>query len=398
VTPELAMTNASAFVGWEHDPEITSQGTAQNYHMRMDWSDDDLYEFKIQDDGDLILHEDPGSDTAALDAKIFAANAWSQATVGVKRNGANLGLAPGLRTMQIVCSDRTLTDTDEIDLIVDGVTTTLVESTDFDCEGIGSEEICCDNLGVAIVTADIGFTPDCDTTAGTCYVTPDEDLVLADIQFVDGGVNDVGWTLTEGVTGSINLHGSVNVYDDAGDAAYWHKSHIAASSVSPGASGATLTVINTATLVWLLNDNTEYLYMCSDIHDDWDGVSDIVVEVTVALSGDEAANDDIQAEIIAEYVGDHEDIDTGLRTQTRSIDHDIVSDNNQGDVHHMTFILDHALGGQEIGVDDHLSLRFRLDVAGGAGNVAAVWFKDAIIKYRTPKPAPETGGTFPSEG
>ncbi|KKL06814.1 hypothetical protein LCGC14_2592270, partial [marine sediment metagenome] len=367
-------TNGGVVLGATHGVRWSGFGyilqpTDGEYHFRNSSGSSNIY---LSSDYNALYDIAPITDVAPDDLGVIASNAYTKAT-GAARNGANLDWAPGLRTMQIVCSDRSLTDTDELDLIVDGATTTLIESTDFDCEGTGSEEICCDNIGAAIVTADVGFTPDCDTTAGTCYITPDEDLVLADIQFVDGGVNDVGWTLTEGTTGTIELYGNVNVYDDAGNGAYWRKDHAKASAVSPGGSGATEAIINTATYVWLLDANTEYLYFCTDIHDDWDGASDVVVELTVALSGDETANDVIQAEVVAEYVGDHGDIDTGIRTQTRTINHDVVSDNNQGDTHEMTFILDHDLGSHEIAAGDHLSLRFRLDVAGGAGNVAAVW-------------------------
>ena len=206
---------------------------------------------------------------------------------------------------------------------------------------------------------------------------------------------------TEGVllvNDSLRVNGPIDVYDSAGDGAYWREFHIPASKIEPAAAGATPTVINSATFVYLLNADTEYLYFGTDIHDDWDESSDIIIEIQVALSGAETADDVIQAEIVAEYVGEHEDINTGVKTQTRSIDHDIGALAGAGDVHHLAFVLDYDLESHVVQVDDNLSLRFRLDVVGGAGNVAAVWLKGANIKYRTSKPQLETSGTFPTEG
>jgi hypothetical protein len=192
--------------------------------------------------------------------------------------------------------------------------------------------------------------------------------------------------------------GSVDVYDASGNGIHWREFHLGATKTDPGGSGATLTVVNTASFVYLLDATTEYLYFETDIHDDWDGSSDIVVEVQVALSGAETANDVIQGEIVAEYYGEHDDMDTGIKTQTRTVNHDIVSDNGQGDVHHLVFIIDEDLASHNVDPEDNIKLRFRLDSVAGGTDVAAVWFIGANVKYRTSKPQLETGGTFPSEG
>ena len=169
-------------------------------------SDVDAADYDLVDVSD-IYRQAPTSDTAASDLDIIGENAYAQAT-GASRNGGDVNIAAGIRTLQIVCSDRTLTDTDTITITVDGADTVLTESTDFDCEGEASEEVCCDNIGAAITTAAIGITPDCATTAGTCYLTLDDDDILAvdDIAYADGGVNGTGWTLTEGTDGSVNIH------------------------------------------------------------------------------------------------------------------------------------------------------------------------------------------------
>jgi hypothetical protein len=190
---------------------------------------------------------------------------------------------------------------------------------------------------------------------------------------------------------------TVEMYDSSGNGLYWREFHTTAAKVDPGGSGATLTIVNTSSLTFLLNANTEYLYFGIDMHEDWDAASDVVIEISVALSGAETANDIINGEVVCEYFTDHDDMDTSVKTQTRTINHDIVSDNGQGDVHTLVFILDYDLASNVIEINDELLCRFRLDSVGGGTDVAAVWFIDANIKYRTPNPAIEID-SFPSEG
>jgi hypothetical protein len=146
----------------------------------------------------------PKTDIDPHDIMVNGADAWSQATAG-QRDGMNVNLSAGVRTLQLVCADRTLADQDVVGITVNGVLTNLTESTDFDCEGEASEEVCCDNLGAAITTA-LGATtvvPDCDTTAGTCYLQFDQRTVhvVDSITYTDGGVDGVFGTLTEGADG-----------------------------------------------------------------------------------------------------------------------------------------------------------------------------------------------------
>lgn len=192
------------------------------------------------------------------------------------------------------------------------------------------------------------------------------------------------------------ITGDLNVYASDGNGAYWAETHVGSEKVSPGGSGATLTVGGPggASIYWQLDAVTEYLYHTTDIEDDWDGISDIPVTVKVSLDGAETANDDIEFEVIAEYWGEHENMDTA-KTQTRTVNHDIGNENAAGDSHTLVFLLDWDLGGNVIEVDDILKLRFRLD---GVGSVAAVRYTYGNIKYRSSKPSHHTDGTFPTEG
>ncbi len=180
---------------------------------------------------------------------------------------------------------------------------------------------------------------------------------------------------------------------------WWTEVHISANSTSPGASGATLTVVNTAAITWLLNATNEYLYFGADIHDQWDGLSDILVHVEVMLTSAQPANDTIDAELIAEYFGDHEDMDTSIKTQTRTVSHDIVSDNAQGTVHELIFVIDYDLVNHVVNAHDHFKFRFRLSSVSGT-SVSSVNYLCAHMKYqsRFDWPAEKVLGAFPVEG
>lgn len=178
---------------------------------------------------------------------------------------------------------------------------------------------------------------------------------------------------------------------------WWVELHTSPASISPGGSAATLAVVNFATIAYLLNATNEYLYWDFDMHDNWDGNSDVVIKVEVALSGDETVDDTIDAEIIAEYFGDHDDIDTGVKTQTSTIAHDIVSDNTQGKMHCLCFILEWDKASNVIERGDLLNIRFRLS---SVASVGAVWFLGAHIQYqsRYDWPADKVLGAYPVEG
>lgn len=167
-----------------------------------------------------------------------------------------------------------------------------------------------------------------------------------------------------------------------GGSGYYHEIQLNAANASPGGSGATLSVIGTSTLAYLLDATTEYIYFGADIHDDWDAASDIIVQVSTCLENAETANDIINAELVAEYFGDR-DVVTSAKTQTRTVNHDIGSDNGQHAAHILTFVLDHNLADNAVEIGDTLMLRFRLDSVAGGTDVAGIYVHAAHILYRT---------------
>ncbi len=86
-----------------------------------------------------------------------------------------------------------------------------------------------------------------------------------------------------------------NVYTNAsyirvgsdGSGGYWHEYNIDAFSTSPGGSGATLIPTNASTLGgYQLNGINEYIYFTTHVDENWDGVSDAIMEIYFEVNND----------------------------------------------------------------------------------------------------------------
>jgi hypothetical protein len=181
-----------------------------------------------------------------------------------------------------------------------------------------------------------------------------------------------------------------------GNGALFRHYSASAGAVSPGGSGATLTDANNV-IYYELDANTEYLYFNVDVGG-WDGNSDIVVEIYVALHSGETADEDINAELSCDYMGDHEDIDTSYKTQTRTINHDIGSYIAAGTIHKLTFVLNEDLASNNIDNGDILACSFRLDdVSAPATMVEDIRFLHVDYIWRTAYAHTAYPGTMPTE-
>ncbi len=166
---------------------------------------------------------------------------------------------------------------------------------------------------------------------------------------------------------------------------YWTEFHISASSLNKGGSAAAEGVLN-GVFYYTLDAVNQYVYGTTDIHDDWDGDSDLLVEVVVALAGAETANDYIRASLLTDYFGEHDDINSP-KTQTISIDHDIGNFNATGSVHELFFRINFDEGGNVIEKNDVFCFRFWLDDVTSGATVASVRVLYINIKYLTKYPA-----------
>lgn len=177
---------------------------------------------------------------------------------------------------------------------------------------------------------------------------------------------------------------------------YWKVQTIGATETDTVGSGGTISAVS-AIPYMILDAITERAYWTVFVDNDWDGVSDIVVEVLVAVGQAETANDLMRCSLKAEYVGEHDAL-AMPKTQTRSIDHDIQTYSAMGDVHKVIFVLDHDLADNIVQVGDVIGFQFFLDDITTAPVVQVARFISANIKYRTKQAAPIYGNPFPTEG
>lgn len=110
---------------------------------------------------------------------------------------------------------------------------------------------------------------------------------------------------------------TINKYIRSETANYKRYYHFAIGAFNPGASGATWTP-GTASYMggWQIDAAGEVLYAYADVHDDWDGSSDIDLEWTFTVNVDNSgglATDTVDMRIVCYYAGSGE---TSPKTQT----------------------------------------------------------------------------------
>jgi len=154
--------------------------------------------------------------------------------------------------------------------------------------------------------------------------------------------------------------------------------HLPVESFDPGASGATFVSASASVLHgFQQNAATEYLWVGTDLHSDWDGVSNPVVELkfTTNVAGIGAA-DDVDFQIVATYGG----VDSAtIRTQTLSFSKTIgVCD--QYTRFKVEIELDRAAASNALVIGDMISMRL---ACLATGTVTDVTINDGTFYYNT---------------
>lgn len=185
----------------------------------------------------------------------------------------------------------------------------------------------------------------------------------------------------------IDQEGSIDCFTSAGASRYYRENHLGATVADPGASGATKTELN-AIFSYKLDAITEYLYFTTDLHNDWDGASDIEVDVYCYLSQAQNPNDLIRMSLLANYGEEHSNANA-FQGQTITVDHNVEGFPNQGHVHIIHFVIPWDTGGQVIETLDTMHLRIWLDDITTAPVVTGVDVMHVNVKYRTSKPSIE---------
>ena len=173
----------------------------------------------------------------------------------------------------------------------------------------------------------------------------------------------------------------------AANSIWYREFDIAAFSVSPGVSGATLTPPSANTIGgYLLDAATELLYTIFHIHGDWDAASDLYVDVQWEVNVDNtggADTDTVDLKLVCYYKGDGE---TATKTQTIEIP-TTVGKSARYKQFTTTFTIDYDLVDNVIEIDDVLGLILNLET--DTSEVDNVIINHFTFYYKSNKPAPE---------
>lgn len=187
---------------------------------------------------------------------------------------------------------------------------------------------------------------------------------------------------TSGDPGDNNLLVDGTVHCSAAN--YRRYYHIAAQKLNPGAAGASWVNPSANSLGgWQLSNNSHVLIMTSDIHADWDGASDIMVEVRWHIGAAYSAGDDCTMNLVCYYAGIG---DTATKTQTVQVITDTTG--TQYKVYNAEFTIDYDKSSNVVEVGDHIHFIFSIDTADEIKNVVV---EGASLYYNTTHIGIESG-------
>lgn len=181
--------------------------------------------------------------------------------------------------------------------------------------------------------------------------------------------------------------GGVNGFQANGTSSlWWNEFHMPAFNAASGGSGATQIVPTANTLGgYRLDVDTEIVYFQSELHDDWDGYTDIIFTVHWEVNEVAAADGTVDLKIICYYKGD---TDVVNKTQTFEEAHTITGNKAQFTQHSTEFTITHDTGGQVIDENDVFS--FLLNLETDTSECDDIIVNMVTFKYRTTKVNPET--------
>lgn len=214
-----------------------------------------------------------------------------------------------------------------------------------------------------------------------------EGLSTADIRGHEGEIifNDPDGTWDFGIS-DLTTKGDIDVYDTDGSSRYWHEYNLPASSASPGASGATYIAPSANSQGgYQFNANTEQVHYQTHVEADWDGSTDMELEIIWQVNEVAADDGTVDLKAIFYYSGDHE---ATLKTQTVEVAHTITGNKAQFTQHKTTLTINWDLVDHVVQVDDTFGIILNLETDTSECDDIIINYSE--FKYETTKPAPET--------
>jgi hypothetical protein len=169
--------------------------------------------------------------------------------------------------------------------------------------------------------------------------------------------------------------------DSSGNGGYWHEYNFDVYEISPGSSGATFIAPNVSSLGgWQFNGITEYLFFSAHIEDDYDELTNGILEVSFEVNDDNSGGNDtdvvkFQLEVWHKIEGENGCTVESLTGST------VVGKATQHDL----FIQDITIPNLRLG--ENISFRINLDTI--TGDVTDVIINYMELKYQTYYPAME---------
>ena len=188
---------------------------------------------------------------------------------------------------------------------------------------------------------------------------------------------------------ALNEDGSVTIPTTLlSDQSVWHHEHdLFATSLNPGASGATRTAPDSNTIGgWQLNAAGETLYFEAHMEAEWDAVSDLIInawwEVNVDNTGG-AGGDTVDLRLVVRYKGEG---DTVIKTQTVEVA-TTVGASARYKQFTTSFTIDYDAASNVIDSLDVLS--FALNLETDTSEVDDIILNLMELRYATTKPSLE---------
>ena len=168
----------------------------------------------------------------------------------------------------------------------------------------------------------------------------------------------------------------------------WHHEHdLFATSLDPGASGATRTTPDSNTIGgWQLNASGETLYFEAHMETEWDGSSDLIVNVWFEVNTDNTggnSGDTVDLKLVVRYKGEGE---TVIKTQTVEVA-TTVGASARYKQFKSSFTIDYDAANNVIDTLDVLSFAINLET--DTSEVDDIILNLMELRYATTKPSLE---------
>ena len=167
----------------------------------------------------------------------------------------------------------------------------------------------------------------------------------------------------------------------AGSSEWYKTEHLGAIDLSPGGSGAVQVTPDANTLGgYNLDADGEYLYFTTHVHEDWDGASDILLDIHFECdvnNGGGLVTDDAEFDLLCYY---KEAGETVNKTQTPTVVI-VVGQSARYKLFEATITIDYDLGGNVVDAGDIIAMRINFDASNS--DIADVVLTHLTFKYQT---------------